>query len=212
MYKKLWIEEKNEISGEAYGRRKLRNLALFYMMKAYEEEALVYCVTQFDSAQNMTDKLAAFALLVSSSNPLIADKAIESFYQQYKDDDLVLDKWFSIQATATTGNILERVKTLLEHKAFSLKNPNKVRALLGAFTNNPLHFHAKDGSGYVFLREQLERLDTINPQIAARLATPFSRYARYDKERQALMQKELQTLSAGTLSKDLGEVVSKSLL
>ncbi|MGL6029952.1 MAG: aminopeptidase N [Legionella sp.] len=212
LYKTLWQTEDHSINGTAYGRRKLRNLCLYLMMHANEHESLPLCQQQFTQAKTMTDQIASFALLVNCSVAKIRAEAIDSFYQQWAQDDLVMDKWFSIQASSEQANTLAQVKALLEHPAFSFKNPNKVRALIGAFAQaNPRNFHAADGSGYLFLREMLTVMDAINPQIAARLATPFTRWQRYDKARQQLMQKQLQQLMQQELSRDLREVVSKSL-
>jgi aminopeptidase N len=124
----------------------------------------------------------------------------------------VLDKWFAIQAMGESLDTLNKVKELLSHPAFSFKNPNKVRAVIGAFSQaNPRHFHALDGSGYEFLADMLIKLDAINPQVAARLATPFTRWRRYDSNRQALMHEQLKRLSILPLSRDLSEIVAKSL-
>lgn len=212
VYKALWQAEDHSMNGVAYGRRKLRNVCLYLMMHAKEHESLVLCQQQFVQAKTMTDQIASFALLVNCTVADIRAKAITAFYQQWMQDDLVLDKWFAIQASTELPCALADVKRLLEHPAFSIKNPNKVRSLLGAFAQaNPRNFHAGDGSGYVFLREMLTVMDAINPQIAARLATPFTRWQRYDKPRQELMQTQLQLLMKQELSRDLREVVSKSI-
>lgn len=124
-----------------------------------------------------------------------------------------MDKWFAIQATSELPETLTHVKVLLQHGAFSIKNPNKVRSLIGAFCMaNPRNFHALDGSGYQFLTDMLITVDKINPQIAARLANPFTRWKRYDKARQDLMRLQLSQLAKLDLSRDLAEVVSKSLI
>lgn len=212
LYKTLWEQEDHGMYSEAYGRRKLRNRCLFYMMKAREEEALLYCETQFDSAKTMTDQLAALSLLANAVKSVPGQAAIDKFYQQWATNPLVLDKWFSVQASSEHPGTLNRVKALLNHPAFTFTNPNKVRALLGAFTQgNPRHFHALDGSGYAFLTEMLKIMDPVNPQISARLATPFTRWQRLDKVRQKRMQGELEILRKENLSVDLAEMVEKSL-
>lgn len=211
-YARLWSAEDHDMTPAAYGRRKLRNLCLWLMMKGREQAGLVSCQTQFAQSRTMTDQLASFALLVNASDVQHRAAAIADFYQQWQGDELVMDKWFAIQATSEADNALSQVQQLLSHPRFSLKNPNKVRALIGAFVNaNPRHFHAINGSGYAFLTEMLKNLDPINPQIAARLATPFTRWQYLDAPRQALIQAELQQLSRLSLSKDLREMVSKSL-
>ncbi|CDZ75957.1 Aminopeptidase N [Legionella massiliensis] len=213
MYELFWQQEDHGMHAEAYGRRKLRNVCLWFMMKADEARSLASCQQQFIKAKTMTDQIASFAALSNCSQKSVQELAIDNFYKQWSQDDLVLDKWFSIQATSEAEGTLARVKTLLKHPAFSMKNPNKVRALVGAFCQaNPRHFHAENGSGYVFLSEILEIMDQINPQIAARLATPFTRWRRYDSLRQGLMHKELKRLAELKLSRDLREVVEKSLI
>ena len=212
VYNKLWQEEDHSMSGHAYGRRKLRNVCLGLMMKANEAASLDTCQQQFAAAQTMTDQIASFSLLVNCSNKASRTQAIDDFYKQWSKDDLVLDKWFALQATSELPETLKHVRQLLGHPAFSIKNPNKVRAILGAFSQaNPRNFHALDGSGYAFLGEMLAKVDKLNSQIAARLATPFTRWQRYDKPRQALMKQQLEQLAALNLSRDLREVVDKSL-
>ncbi|GGI84384.1 aminopeptidase N [Legionella impletisoli] len=213
LYQVLWQQEEHAMESNAYGRRKLRNLCLWLMMKADEKEALNLCQEQFTKARTMTDQIASFNLLVNCTFDDYRLQAIEAFYQQWKTNDLVLDKWFTALALCELPGTLTEVRQLMSHSAFNIKNPNKVRALLGAFcSSNYRHFHAEDGSGYAFLSEVLLTLDKYNPQVAARLATPFTRWQRLDKPRQALMQEELQTLAKNKLSRDLQELVSKSLI
>ncbi len=211
VYKKLWKEETHEMNSKTYGWRKLRNICLWLMMKSRKEDALFVCQQQFEMAETMTDQISSFSLLMDYGGS-ITEKACDAFYQQWQKDELVLDKWFAIQASSERPSTLERVKELLEHSAFSLKNPNKVRSLIGVFCMaNPRNFHALDGSGYRFLTDMLLKMDKLNPQIAARLATPFTRWQRFDLPRQALMKAELQQLSEEKLSRDLSELVEKSL-
>lgn len=210
-YDSLWANETHALDPLSCSRRKLRNVCLGLMMKAKEAESLSRCQQQFTQAKTMTDQLASFALLASASSVSVRCAAVDAFYTQWQHEPLVLDKWFAIQASSDVPDVLERVRTCLEHPAFSLKNPNKVRAVIGAFcTNNPRYFHAKDGSGYAFLVECLLKIDAINPQIAARLATAFTRWSRYDAPRQEQMQQALTRLSQASLSRDLQEMVSKS--
>lgn len=211
-YKLLWAQENNAMDGPAYGMRKLRNVCLWLMMKANEEASLDYCKHQFTHARNMTDKLTSFTLLNNCSIQEEKQLAIDYFYAEWAHDELVLDKWFAVQACSESSDTLMRVKTLMKHPDFSIKNPNKVRSLVGAFVqSNPRNFHAIDGSGYAFLSECLIQLDPLNPQIAARLATPFTRWRRYDATRQQLIKNQLIHLSTLELSRDLNEVISKSL-
>ena len=211
-YQTLWAQEEHALHGQAYGQRKLRQVCLSLMMKADEAATRGLCMEQFSKAKTMTDQLASLALLVNGSHADSRQQAIAKFYQQWEKDELVLDKWFSLQASCDLPDALKRVQALLVHPAFHFKNPNKVRAVLGAFAqSNPRHFHAKDGSGYAFLTEMLLKLDKINPQITARLATPFTRWQRLDKVRQQAMMYQLKTLSEHDLSRDLNELVEKSI-
>lgn len=212
MYKKLRAQECNVMDAKAYGLRKLRNSCLWLMMKAEENLTLELCKHQFMQAQTMTDQMATFTLLNNCSITKEKNYASAHFYRQWCQDELVLDKWFAVQASGESLDTLTTVKSLMNHPAFSLKNPNKVRSLLGAFTQaNPRNFHAIDGSGYTFLTECLTVLDSLNPQIAARLASPFTRWLRYDPTRRELIKGQLTHLASLDLSRDLHEVISKSL-
>lgn len=213
IYERLWHTEDHSMNGQAYGRRKLRNLCLWLMMKANEADSVELCKQQFIAAKTMTDQMAAFSLLVNSTDNASRLFAIDAFYKQWADNDLVLDKWFTAQATTEHNDALNQVEQLLLHPAFSIKNPNKVRAVVGAFCQaNPRNFHQMDGRGYQFLTEMLKTIDSINPQIAARLATPFTRWQRYDESRRQLMRAQLEHLNSLALSRDLKEVISKSLI
>ncbi len=193
-------------------RRSLRNLCLSYLMELDDEDVWRRCVRQFDDADNMTDCMAALTALVDSSCPE-RDRALKGFYELWHEDPLVVDKWFVVQARSPHPLTPSVVRSLTRHEAFNIKNPNRVRALIGAFgSGNPLHFHALDGSGYSLLGEYVRRLDAINPQVAARLATPFTQWRRYDEQRQSLMQAELESIAAvAGLSRDVLEIVSKTL-
>ncbi len=187
-------------------------LCLNFMMKADEGKTLKLCQEQFSKAKTMSDQIASFASLANCSQDKVRENAINNFYKQWSDDELVLDKWFSIQACSEWPDTLEKIEELLTHPAFSIKNPNKVRALIGAFCQaNPRNFHAANGSGYAFLTKILIQLDKINPQITSRLATPFTRWRRFDTKRQQLMKEQLNKLATMTLSRDLHEIVEKSL-
>jgi aminopeptidase N len=141
-----------------------------------------------------------------------AEHALASFAERFEDDPLVMDQWFSVQAAAALPDGLERVEHLLKHPAFSIKNPNKVRAVVGAFTQNTPNFHAIDGSGYAFLADKVIKLDALNPQMAARMLSPLTRWQRFDLHQQEMMQSQLQRVrGSGDLSADLFEVLEKSL-
>ncbi|SFP81814.1 aminopeptidase N [Pseudomonas borbori] len=198
---------------EHFARRSLQNIALSYLMLGAKPEVLAACLEQFEVCDNMTERLAALAVLVNSSFDEEKAKALASFADFFKDNPLVMDQWFSVQAACSLPGGLARVQQLMAHPAFTLKNPNKVRALIGAFSGqNPVNFHQADGSGYRFLADQVITLNALNPQIASRLLGPLTRWGKYDDARQALMKAELERiLASGELSSDVYEVVSKSL-
>lgn len=196
-----------------FARRSLQNIALSYLMLSEKAEVLAACVDQFENADNMTERLAALAVLVNSPFQDEQGKALAMFADFFKDNPLVMDQWFSVQAGCPLPGGLERVHALMQHEAFTLKNPNKVRALIGAFANqNLINFHRADGAGYRFLADQVITLNALNPQIASRLLAPLTRWRKYGSARQALMKTELERiLASGELSSDVYEVVSKSL-
>ena len=194
------------------GRRSLRNVCLAYLVKSDRDDAVRLAVAQFEAADNMTDRLAALAALASTECDARRD-ALDRFYADWRDDPLVLDKWFTLQATSELPGTLAEVRALLEHPKFDLKNPNRVRSLIGAFcAGNPVRFHDRDGAGYAFLAEQIVALDSLNPQVAARMAGLFTRWRRYDEGRGAHIRRELERLrKVPDLSKDVYEIVTKSL-
>ena len=195
------------------GQRRLKNLCLSYLMILDDEHVRKICVKQYQEADNMTDALNALQALVHGFDCPEKEEALASFYERWKADPLVLDKWFAIQATAPLSDTMTRVKRLMNHPAFSIKNPNKVRSLLGAFCGaNQVCYHNRSGEGYVFLADRVLELDRLNPQIAARLLGNLSRWRRYDKKRQKLMKKQLKRiLGRDKLSGDVYEVAEKSL-
>ncbi|WP_349616607.1 aminopeptidase N [Azotobacter salinestris] len=201
-------------SAEHFARRALQNIALSYLMLSERPEVLAACQDQYQATDNMTERLAALAVLVNSPFEEEKAKALALFADYFQDDPLVMDQWFSVQAGCPLPGGLERVQALMEHPAFTLKNPNKVRALIGAFANqNHVNFHRADGLGYRFLADQVIMLNALNPQIAARQLAPLTRWRKYDEARQALMKAELERiLASGELSSDVYEVVSKSLV
>ena len=201
-----------EFNADAMGQRSLKNLCLNYLMKTETEEAIDLCARQFAQANNMTDQFSALAIL---SNHDIDERqhALDTFYGQWKQDNQVVEKWLNIQAISTIPGTLDKVKSLMQHEAFSMSNPNKVRSLIGRFCmGNTVQFHAADGSGYQFLAENVIELDKKNPQIAARLVQAMIQWRRYDESRQALMKDQLERIKEQeTVSKDVFEVVSRSL-
>lgn len=209
------VQSEYSLSAQSMGKRFLRNQALSYLMYLGDQGELL-AKQQYQSADNMTDQMAAFKALVHHETSS-SEEVIHSFYQQWQDDNLVMDKWFSVQATApylmAYGAAESRVKRLFEHKDFDIKNPNRVRSLLGAFcAANPTCFHDMSGFGYALLEQYIEKLDGMNPQIASRLCLPLTRWQRYNETRQRLMKAALQRLIAlPNLSNDVSELVEKSL-
>jgi aminopeptidase N len=194
------------------GCRRLSNLCLSYLMATGSPEAIELSTTQFRQADNMTDSLGALGTLASCDCPE-RRQALDAFYARWRDDRGVIDKWFSLQATSRLPGTLAEVLALLDHPDFDIRNPNRVRSLVGAFSQlNQVRFHDASGAGYRFLTEQILRLNTINPQIAARMLTPFSRWRRYDPARQELMKNELtRILAEPGLARDVYELAAKSV-
>ena len=202
---------------ESIARRSLKNLALSYLMRSDQDEAVTLAQTQFVQASNMTDQLSGLRCLVNSGAGAAVDlkrAALDSFYKQWSHEPLVVDQWFVAQAVCQLPGSLAQVKQLLEHADFDIRNPNKVRSLIGAFCGqNHLGFHDASGEGYEFLADQVLILDKLNPQIASRLLTPLTRWRKFSAKRQGLMQAQLRRIKAQEeLSKDLFEIVEKSTI
>ncbi len=194
-------------------KRALRNVCLGYL--AFGEDVVLadHLVSeQYRQADNMTDSLAALSAAVAAQLPC-RDALLAAFDERWHQDGLVMDKWFVLQGSSPSADVLSKVRALLQHRSFSLSNPNRTRSLIGGFASgNPAAFHAADGSGYQFLAEILSDLNQRNPQIAARLIEPLIRLKRYDAGRQALMRKALEQLKElENLSGDLYEKISKAL-
>ena len=196
-----------------FARRSLQNIALSYLMLCERPQVLAACLEQYGACDNMTERLGALAVLVNSPFEVEKNQTLAEFAEHFKDNALVMDQWFSVQAASGLPGGLQRVEALMAHPAFTMKNPNKVRALIGAFAGqNLINFHAADGSGYQFLADQVISLNATNPQIASRQLAPLTRWRKYDNARQALMKAQLQRiLDSGDLSGDVYEVLSKSL-
>jgi aminopeptidase N len=197
---------------QSAGRRALRNAALGYVSTIDDATSRALAFLEFRRAENMTDAMAALTCLANSAGAE-RERALSMFYDKWKDEALVIDKWFKVQATSWLPGTLERVKELAGHPAFDMKNPNRTRSLLHAFAlDNPLHFHAADGSGYAWVAERIIALDKLNPQVASRLARAFDRWKKYDAGRQAHARKALEMIK-GTpgLSGNVGEVVQRAL-
>jgi aminopeptidase N len=193
------------------GRRALRNACLRYLTAADDEAAAEFAEAHYRAAANMTDMIAGLAALTRMTSPR-CDGAFAHFEQRFASDPLVLDKWMGLQAGSSRPDTVQRVRALMQHRAFDIKNPNRVRALVGAFSANQLRFHAADGSGYALVGETIRTLDKINAQVAARMAGAFETWRRFDEKRQALMRRELETIAKTPgLSSNLFEVAGKML-
>lgn len=202
---------KHDFRIEDVGRRQLKNRCLLYLM--IQPQYTELGMRQFEAAlkSNMTETQAALFGLNNIESSQRA-KALEEFYTVWQKDALVVDKWLAIQASTKLPSALDEVRKLTQHKAFDIKNPNKVYSLIGAFSRNAVHFHAADGEGYAFLREIVHQLDKLNPQVAARMVKPLTAWRRYDKERQELMREQLEVLLHNKkISRDLYEIASKSI-
>ncbi|MCG9025608.1 aminopeptidase N [Laribacter hongkongensis] len=202
---------RTEFSHEDKGWRALKQLSLACLVAAGEATAVALARQQVAGADNMTDQIGALVALRDLAAPE-REAAFSEFGLRWQDDALVMDKWFALQAAASREDTLEVVQGLMQHPAFALSNPNKVRALLGSFGRNLAVFHRADGAGYALMADQVLAVDAINPQVAARLVTAFNRWRKVDPARRELMQAALQRIAAAPdLSKDVYEIVSKSL-
>jgi aminopeptidase N len=202
---------RHEISPAAKGARRLRTVALGYLLAAGAEDAPDLAMRQFESADNMTDRQGALGALANSEAPQ-REAALAAFYTRYRDDALVLDKWFTTQALSTRDDTIEVVAALARHPDFTLANPNRLRSLVAAFAANQRAFHDSSGRGYRFLADMILAVDKLNPQTAAKLVPPLGRWRRFDEGRAALMRSELERIvTAPGLSKDVHEQASKSL-
>lgn len=216
----LWYERYHALSQsgpyqltpQAMGARSLRNLCLAYLLELDAPEALQLALAQYRAQHNMTDVLAALSVL-AHRNDSVCDQILEDFYSCWKSDPLVVDKWLAVQALSRRADTLLRVQGLTEHPAFSLKNPNKVYALLRNFAlGNPVRFHQADGAAYRFFAAMIRQIDALNPQVAARLVGAFNDWRRYDITRQVAQKGVLEELSNNDkLSKDVTEIIIKNL-
>ncbi len=192
--------------------RALRNTCLAYLVAGGDPDGVRLAKAQFDAAQNMTDVLAALGVL-SMVDCAERGAALAAFHTAWRDDPLVLDKWFAIQAMSPLPNALDAVRALASHPDFDLRNPNRIRSLVGTFASaNQVRFHDVSGGGYRFLADTIIRLDPTNGQVAARMVSPLGQWRRVDPERQALMQAELRRILAlPNLTTNTFEMASKSL-
>ncbi|WJX48020.1 Puromycin-sensitive aminopeptidase [Trifolium repens] len=209
--------ENNRNSGEYVfdhsnmARRALKNVALAYLASLEDPEFTNLALQEYKTATNMTEQFAALASIAQNPGKT-RDDVLADFYQKWQNDYLVVNKWFALQAVSDIAGNVENVRKLLNHPAFDLRNPNKVYSLIGGFCGSPVNFHAKDGSGYEFLGDIVLQLDKINPQVASRMVSAFSRWKRYDDTRQKLAKAQLEKImSTNGLSENVFEIASKSL-
>ncbi|WP_454442836.1 aminopeptidase N [Vibrio bathopelagicus] len=198
------------IDHDSIGKRTLRKVCLSYL--AHTEKGNDLVVAMYQQANNMTDTMAAMSAANSAQLPC-RETLMADYSDKWKHDGLVMDKWFALQGTNPSSNALEVIKASMSHQAFSLKNPNRTRNLVGSFLNmNPVQFHDKSGQGYEFAGEILRELNSSNPQVASRLIDPLLKFRKYDDQRQALIKKQLEILKGmDNLAKDLFEKVTKAL-
>jgi aminopeptidase N len=194
------------------GRRALANTALDLLVTGQVSGALELAFSQFSNATNMTDRFSALATLAHAGGPL-RDQALAAFEQTYKDNPLVMDKWFALQAVTAEADVIDRIRALMRHPAFSFTNPNRTRALIGGFAmSNATQFHRQDGQGYQFTAEMILQIDTRNPQVAARIMTAFRSWRNMEPGRKAKAQDALiQIANQNNLSRDLRDIVERTL-
>jgi len=215
-YRRNQSQEPWDINADQIAKRSLKNICLGYLCLLDDNEARECAKTQFDANENMTDVLAAMTSIVHNehdANGLLADRMIAEFKTRWQHEALAMNLWLQVQSTRPSPSALQDIERLRRAPEFDIHNPNKVRALIGAWSNaNPVGFHRQDSAGYVFLASEIAALDAMNPQIAARLLTPLTRWKRFEAPYAAGMKAALQTLlDAPSLSRDSYEVVSKSL-
>jgi len=203
--------EGDDLTPRAKGIRRLRTVALGMLSAADEAQAAALAKTQFDRANNMTDRQGALGVLVSTQ-AAERGQALDGFYERFRDDPLVLDKWFALQASAQRPDTVDQVLKLAKHPDFTITNPNRLRSLAGMFGGNHWAFHSADGRGYDFLADMIIAADKINPQVAARMVPAFGRWRRFEPKRAEMMRAALERIVAASgLSKDVFEQASKSL-
>ncbi|NOS74201.1 MAG: aminopeptidase N [Methyloglobulus sp.] len=213
----LYLDNHRDESGQfdagAIGRRRIKNVCLSFLSRLDDEKIQQWSEQQFSTANNMTDQIAALANIVNHPHPA-KQECLTQFYQKWQQEALVIDKWFAIQASSPMPDAFATVISLTRHPAFNLSTPNRVRAVIGSFSQaNPLHFHTINGQGYEFLANHVIALDILNPQVASRMLGPLTSWRRFDETRQHLMKTQLErVMNCPAISKDVYEVASKSLM
>ena len=210
------VYDQNQVKGYQFnvadmGKRSLKGLCLSYLVATEKEDNQQLAYEQFKQSDNMTDRMSAL-LALNPHDCHWRDKALEAFYQAWQGQPLVVNKWLSLQSGSTLPTTLDAVKACLKHPAFDPYNPNNVYALIGGFGANDVRFHAVDGQGYAFIADQVICIDAANPQVAARMVMPLTRWQRFDKARQTQMQEQLQRiLKTDGLSNDVYELAMKGV-
>lgn len=212
LYRSCLDDGQFEITSKAIGRRSLKNSCLNYLTRLHKIECYELAKKQYESADNMTDQLGSLSAMVDEVHPM-RDEMFEAFYQQWSDTPLVVDKWFRLQASTNNDRALKMVQKLEQHPAFNLKNPNRVRSLLGPFQHNVKAFHHTSGQGYEFLADKILQLDSTNPQIASRMAHALLGWRKLVPEQGKMMKKQILRIQAkADLSNDVAELMASSLV
>lgn len=212
LYQENHSTERYSYTTETAAKRFMKNICLSYLMEYPDKNHMALCLKQWKTANNMTDSLAVLGVLADIDCPE-REKILEEFYNRWQHNTLIINKWLRVQASSTLPNTLECVQKLMQHPAFDINNPNKVYALIGSFSHNMVCFHEKSGKGYLFLADIILQLDAINPQVASRMMTAFTRWRKFDKDRQAKMRTELERIQkTAKLSTDVYEIVNKCLI
>ena len=206
-------EESGQFDAGAIGRRRIKNMCLSFLNRLENQKIQQWTEQQFCTANNMTDQIAALANIVNHPHPA-KEKCLADFYQKWQAEALVIDKWFAIQSSCPLPNTFDTVVSLTGHPAFDLATPNRVRAVIGSFSQaNPVNFHASNGQGYEFLADQVIALNILNPQVASRMLGPLTSWRRFDENRQSRMKTQLErVMNSPAISRDVYEVASKSLV
>ncbi|WP_108125385.1 aminopeptidase N [Saccharospirillum mangrovi] len=200
-----------EFNAAEAGRRDLQGVALWYWLKAGDQAAFDFAADLYRQASNQTDRSNALRAVLAGDDQALQDDMLSSFYERWKSDNQMVEQWLSLQASAP-GVTAADIDALMQHEAFDVKNPNKVRSVIGGFANNVECFHDADGNGYQLVANMIAKLNALNPQIAARLVTLFSDWKRFEPQRRGLMQAALKhILSTPDLSRDVFEMAERAL-
>jgi aminopeptidase N len=212
-YYKYNLTQSYEPNPEQMSGRALKNVALSYLVLLTKDNYTDLALNQFEHSDNMTDTMAALSSLVNSPHKILATRVLQSFYEKWKEEPLVVNQWLSVQSGSNEFLTLPVLEDLLQHESFDIKNPNKVRSVLGAFSHNATqYFHQQEGKGYKLLTDYIIQLDKINPQVSSRLIGPLTKWKRYVPVQSKLMKQQLERLNnQSDLSKDVYEIVKKAL-